>query len=448
MLDTQQTVRLVQHAAGGDQEAFAEIFNQFYTSVFSYAMWLSNDPHLSQDLAQETFIRAYKNMHRLGPPWNLRAWLFRMTRNLLVDYKSAAKPETHFNDDIAPPQGTSNTPESNVSNDEMSHPARVALQRLAPHYRAVLILREVNGLSYKEIAESLGVSIDYVKVNLHRARHQFKNAYSYQILVEDPLPPCSTLLDLLDAYQDGEVDASQIAPIEKHIKGCTSCKQRQRELVALGDIFTSVPPVVPPAASWEAVLSKYTAKKPRSRARGRFNIMQKVIGLVALAVVIGTLTLIALASDTPDAGTPADEDSPPSEASTPDDQVAAPPEESGEEVIIIDVDQPTATVQYSYDAIGPVEETPTARSEVVSVFDCKPVGDGLFEWYEAELIYENGELVDQNITGGPVTGEWQPGCPPQVEYQPGDDSPDNDGGDGSSNGSNGSTCCGSRRCGC
>ena len=78
-------LQLVQKAVNGNRKAFTSLFNRYFQSVYNFALMLSRDPALAEDLTQEAFIRAHANLDRLGPPWNFRAWIFRLTRNYFID---------------------------------------------------------------------------------------------------------------------------------------------------------------------------------------------------------------------------------------------------------------------------------------------------------------------------------------------------------------------------
>ena len=78
-------VKLVQKAVQGNRKAFKELFDRHFQAVYNYALMLAGDPALAEDITQETFIRAHKNLHRLGPPWNFHAWVFRLARNYFID---------------------------------------------------------------------------------------------------------------------------------------------------------------------------------------------------------------------------------------------------------------------------------------------------------------------------------------------------------------------------
>ena len=78
-------LQLVQKAVKGSRKAFTTLFNRYFQAVYNYALTLAKDPAVAEDLTQEAFIRAHANLHRLGPPYNFRAWVFSLTRNYFID---------------------------------------------------------------------------------------------------------------------------------------------------------------------------------------------------------------------------------------------------------------------------------------------------------------------------------------------------------------------------
>ena len=78
-------LQLVQKAVKGNRKAFTTLFNRYFQAVYNFALTLSKDPAVAEDLTQEAFIRAHANLHKLGPPYNFRAWIFSLTRNYFID---------------------------------------------------------------------------------------------------------------------------------------------------------------------------------------------------------------------------------------------------------------------------------------------------------------------------------------------------------------------------
>src|SRR5688572_23289246 len=159
--------KIVQRAIRGDSEAFSALFDQYFTAIYRYLVSLSGDADTADDLAQETFIRAYRNLHRLGPPYAMRPWLYRIAHNIFISHIKGAKSAISLDSDLAIASDEPG-PEHLVLSSEWAGPVGSALKRLSPTYREALILRELDGFPYNDIAEIMGVSLENVKVVLHR----------------------------------------------------------------------------------------------------------------------------------------------------------------------------------------------------------------------------------------------------------------------------------------
>lgn len=256
------TVELVKRAARGDQEAFTEFFDLFYTQVYNFALWLCGDADQAQDLTQETFIKAHSGLGKLGPPWNARPWLFRIARNRYVDHYRHRQPVQAL-DPEAPLASGEADPERQAMQSDQARLVQRAIQRIAPNYREALLLREVEGFHYDQIAEIMGISMDGVKVLIHRARLSFKEQYGVRLLTEEPLPNCDVLNEVLDEFCDGESLEAQERAVKAHLKECAACQQRTRELAALSALLRLLPPQNPPKDLRRKVLARAKRGLPR-----------------------------------------------------------------------------------------------------------------------------------------------------------------------------------------
>lgn len=378
-------VSLILRAARGDMDAFASLFDTHYRPVYEYALWLSGDPDLAEDLTQETFIRAHKNLHRLGPPWKIRAWLCRLARNLYIDHYRQS-PFAESLDPDAPIASNEPDPERALLAEELSDPVKAALNKLSPAHREALVLREVGGFPYNEIAEIMATSLDNVKVLIHRARSHFKENYSVRLLAEDPLPRCDELADLLDAWHDGEITGDQDLLVRAHIKQCETCQQRKRELAAMLLLLRGMRLPTPRLDLRSRVMKGIS--QPEAPPAPKSAPKKKNGGPLAAALSMGMFMVLGLAifayfSFTDGMGGGGG-DEPPTQTAIP---TPVPP------------------------AAPAVQNDDGTTTQVFPVWYCTHLGNNVFEWYEVEVTYENGVPVSEQTLSGPYTGTWQSGCP-------------------------------------
>jgi len=277
-------ITLIEEAAGGNIDAFENLFQTHFQAVYNYALNLGGDPALAEDLTQETFIRAHRSLARFGYPWKFRPWLFQITRNLLQDHDRRQRDLPELDDAAALVRDPGPGPEQTLLSSERNARIRTALRRLPEHHREALILRELEGLSYADIAAAMGVSSQYVRVLIHRARAKFQENYTVRLLSEEPQPACPVLAERLDALHDGEpFPEEEDRFIREHLRTCRICQQRQRELVALSTLLGAALPVPPPAA---------LERQVRNRLRAPQNAAPPVPRvLLAGGLVIGTLVV-------------------------------------------------------------------------------------------------------------------------------------------------------------
>jgi RNA polymerase sigma-70 factor (ECF subfamily) len=159
-------------AQQGDRQAFGELVYHYREGVINVVYRMCGDTNLAEDAAQEAFIRAWQHLPRYQPRSSFRNWLYRIALNVALDVLRRER-ETVDIEDI-PLIAASLNPEVAIERSERAEYVRQAVLGLTPASRAALILREYEGLSYKEIAEMLDVPIGTVMSRLNYARTQLR----------------------------------------------------------------------------------------------------------------------------------------------------------------------------------------------------------------------------------------------------------------------------------
>jgi RNA polymerase sigma-70 factor (ECF subfamily) len=256
--------KLVRRAQKGDKAAFAELFTQYEGRIFGYVYRMVGDRAWAEDLAQEAFIQAHQHLGKLGPPYDFKSWVYRIAGNLALDglrryRREAPLPDWDGGEATAPEpadQRREGAPEDQAHLAEVRAAVWRTIHQLPESYRQVLILREIDGLAYNEIAGVLGVTLDNVRVTLHRARLQFRDLYGMQVMVEEGRMACQGLDDLLSVYIDGELDRATRKRVKDHIKSCPACQKKQRDLLAVGSLMAALAPIFPPLTLRQRFLTR------------------------------------------------------------------------------------------------------------------------------------------------------------------------------------------------
>jgi RNA polymerase sigma-70 factor, ECF subfamily len=140
--------------------------------AYNLARWLVGNQHDAEDVVQESFIKAFRAVDRIRGE-DSRAWLLAIVRNTALNYMQRHKPkaEIAWDEQVREPADQTAGPETHLLQEERRERVRSAIERLPMEFREALILRELEGLPYKEIAWVLKVPMGTVMSRLSRARH-------------------------------------------------------------------------------------------------------------------------------------------------------------------------------------------------------------------------------------------------------------------------------------
>lgn len=169
---------IVAQARNGDEDAFHAIFRRYGRPVLSFLHNLVHDRTLAEELAQETFVRAYRNLNYLKDETRLSTWLFGIARNVAREAtRQTIKNERHVGMDE--PESLKLTaagvnPDGAMLDRELNQNIRLALEGLDEDKRLVFSLKIFHEKSYEEISAITGYSIGKLKTDLHRARAEMR----------------------------------------------------------------------------------------------------------------------------------------------------------------------------------------------------------------------------------------------------------------------------------
>jgi RNA polymerase sigma-70 factor (ECF subfamily) len=165
----------------GSSEAvlFNEMATRHLDALYRTALRLSGRPQDAEDLVQETYLRAWRSLHTYKPDTNPKAWLFRILHNAHIDRYRASSRTVQTVDELEgqdPAFVVHDTPESLIMAGLMDAEVRQALMEIPEVFRACLILADLEGFSYQEIADILGIPRGTVMSRLFRGRRAMRRA--------------------------------------------------------------------------------------------------------------------------------------------------------------------------------------------------------------------------------------------------------------------------------
>ena len=166
---------LVRAAAGGDTEAFARLVRTYENKIYSLAFRMCGSADDASDIAQEAFLAAWRGLPSFRGDSGFATWLYRLTSNVAIDYLRRQKKQrgdmSLDDEDLGlDAVDTGPGPQDAAERTEVRSVVAAGLQELSEGHRQVLVLREIQGLSYEEIADVLEVDLGTVKSRISRAR--------------------------------------------------------------------------------------------------------------------------------------------------------------------------------------------------------------------------------------------------------------------------------------
>lgn len=173
-METKDDYELIQLCIKGNQDAFAELVTRYKNLVYSVILRMVNDHEEANDLAQEVFIKVYKNLDKYNPEYKFSTWIMRITTNLVIDYRRKKKQETISIDNMDVEPTCETTPEISYIKKEQSTIVNAAVKNLPDMYRIPIVLYHQQGLSYQEIGDIIGEPLSKVKNRIFRGRKMLK----------------------------------------------------------------------------------------------------------------------------------------------------------------------------------------------------------------------------------------------------------------------------------
>jgi len=181
---------LVRRVQGGDSAAFRMLFDKYHRRAFAVAMGVVKNEDDALDAVQEAFVKVHKNIHKFEGSSSFYTWLYRIVMNVSIDHvrRTSRRRNLDFDeralhqqsevagDGALVPSMTDANPGKAALRRELGGAIGAALQELPDHHRAVIVLREIEGMSYEEMAETLEVPKGTIMSRLFHARKKMQAA--------------------------------------------------------------------------------------------------------------------------------------------------------------------------------------------------------------------------------------------------------------------------------
>jgi len=182
--DTRTDMELIESCLSGSQECFTELVNRYKNLVYSIILRMTKDNDEASDLAQDVFIKVYKNLSSYTSAFRFSTWIMRITSNHVIDHHRKKKLDTisleaHMTD-TGFSGGTVSSPESIYVKKEQTERINKIVAQLPDMYKIPVVLYHQEGLSYQEISDKTGEPLSKVKNRIFRGRKLLKGMIEAQ----------------------------------------------------------------------------------------------------------------------------------------------------------------------------------------------------------------------------------------------------------------------------
>ena len=225
---------LVAAVRAGDETAFAELFRRYYPPVTGYVRSYVRDSGRAEDVAQEAFCSALRRLRATDAQINFRPWIHEIARNASIDlYRRSRKVREVSIDsdaglpaaDVARLEGSVPPDVAVIGRQRLEH-LKGALDELSETHQEVIVLRELEGLSYAEIGERMQLSPSAVESTLFRARRRLEREYAEL----DTGRRCRTVTAAIARLAEGVQSDRDRRKLDRHCRRCSPCRVRARKL--------------------------------------------------------------------------------------------------------------------------------------------------------------------------------------------------------------------------
>jgi len=175
-----QETELIKRAQDGDGEAFNALIGKYEKRIYNTAYKFMRNEYDAQDAAQDAIIKLYSNLRKFSFNSAFSTWMYRVTANTCLDMLRRRKPETGIEEFERMALSADGNPAEETVNRELGESIKNAIRKLPEKYIPVIVLKDMEGLKYEEIADALHISVGTVKSRISRAREKLRD-----ILVAD-----------------------------------------------------------------------------------------------------------------------------------------------------------------------------------------------------------------------------------------------------------------------
>src|SRR3954454_1754026 len=227
---------LVAAVRRGDERAFETLYERYQRRIYAFVLGMVKDHGRAEDVTQEVFVSALRRMRATERPIAFKPWIYEMAKNACIDAFRRSRRAEELSYDVdeglsAPDHrglaGADATPDAALAAKEELQTLCGAVGGLSDAHREILVMRELEGLSYREIGERMGMSRPAVESTLFRARRRLTEEYGELLSGAR----CVRIQGIIAAAAHGRLGARDTTRLSRHVAHCQPCR---REAMAAG----------------------------------------------------------------------------------------------------------------------------------------------------------------------------------------------------------------------
>lgn len=242
---------LLDRARTGDAEALNSLLREVQPRLYRFSMKMCRHTEDAEDVLQDTMLTLARTFKDFRGASSLSTWLYSVARSICIKKRRKSKFAPSVEEslenmdprDRAEVSSPDRNPEEAATASEVWERVQIGIQKLAPLDREVLVLRDVEGLRAKAVAEITGSTVSAVKSRLHRARAELRESLTEHAYTVEP--GCPDIRDVFSRYLEGEISADMCSSMEAHVAICSHCAAECSGLRSVLNACSTSPREVP-----------------------------------------------------------------------------------------------------------------------------------------------------------------------------------------------------------
>lgn len=226
MSDAEEFV-LIDAARSGDPAALQGLVKLYQDAVYRFGRAMCGTPEDAQDVVQDTLMTALQKVGEFRGDASFRTWLYAIARSQCSRRRRKTRREFLTAEEHLGlremPDPAPLAVETLQSNDDRAK-VQAAIDTLPDMYREVLVLRDIEGMTAPQVAETLGLTVEAVKSRLHRARGRIRDALTRALAEPQSCSACGEVVEMLSRHLEGEVTGEDCSTMQAHVDACPVCK--------------------------------------------------------------------------------------------------------------------------------------------------------------------------------------------------------------------------------